>query len=73
MPKHIEAGIDPFTMKKQEKKLVLEKEKLRKLKNDLHAVKTQFGAKSLKSATEILESKNGNKSTAASDDQIKKQ
>ena len=39
-PKHLEAGIDPFTMKKQEKKVVLEKEKLRKLKNDLHAVKT---------------------------------
>ncbi len=39
-PKHTDSGIDPFTMKRQEKKVVLEKEKLRKLKNDLHAVKT---------------------------------
>jgi hypothetical protein len=38
--------------------VVHEKEKLRKLKNDLHAVKEQYGAKSMKSATEILKNKN---------------
>lgn len=60
-------------MKKQEKKLVLEKEKLRKLKNDLHAVKAKFGAKSLKGATEILANKNGTSSAPMTDDQIQKQ
>jgi len=45
-------------MKRQEKKVIHEKEKLRKLKNDLNAVKEQYGAKSMKSATEILKNKN---------------
>ena len=44
-------------MKRQEKKVGYEKEKLRKLKNDLHAVKEQYGAKSMKSASEILKNK----------------
>jgi regulator of ribosome biosynthesis len=32
-PKHVAAGIDPFTYKKQEKKIEKEKQSLRELKN----------------------------------------
>jgi len=32
-PKHAEAGVDPFTYKKNEKKIELEKQELRTLKN----------------------------------------
>ena len=34
-PKHIESGLDPFTYKKNEKKLEQEKQKLRELKNKI--------------------------------------
>ena len=33
-------GTDPFTLKRQEKKLTVEKEKMKKLKNDMQALKT---------------------------------
>lgn len=34
-PKHVEAGLDPFTYKKNEKKLEQEKQNLRTLKNQI--------------------------------------
>ena len=34
-PKHVAAGLDPFTYKKNEKKLEQEKQKLRELKNKI--------------------------------------
>ena len=36
-PKHDQAGVDPFTYAKQEKKAVLEKQKLAELKNKINA------------------------------------
>ena len=36
-PKHDQAGVDPFTYAKQEKKAALEKQKLAELKNKVHA------------------------------------
>ena len=36
-PKHDQAGVDPFTYAKQEKKAVLEKQKLAELKNKVNA------------------------------------
>lgn len=36
-PKHLEAGMDPFTYAKQEKKIVKEKQNLREIKNKLLA------------------------------------
>ena len=36
-PKHIASGLDPFTYKKNEKKLEQEKQKLRELKNKISA------------------------------------
>lgn len=36
-PKHVEAGMDPFTYKKHEKKIEKEKQNLRELKNKLLA------------------------------------
>ena len=46
--------VDPFTVKRQEKKLELEKEKMRKLKNDMHALKHAHGKTSLRGVHEIL-------------------
>ncbi len=71
-PKHEQAGVDPFTMKRQEKKLQLEKENMRKLKNDLHALKTQHGSKSLKKVTEILSSKPSNNTAGPSEEEVRK-
>jgi len=34
-PKHVEAGLDPYTYKKNEKKIELEKQNLRELKNQI--------------------------------------
>lgn len=59
-------GTDPFTVKRQEKKLQLEKEKLRKIKNDLHAVKTVHGKSSIKGVNEILAGPEGAKASAKS-------
>ena len=36
-PKHDEAGVDPFTYSKAEKRVKLEKQKLAELKNKVHA------------------------------------
>lgn len=36
-PKHREAGLDPFTYAKHEKKIVQEKQRLRELKNQITA------------------------------------
>ena len=36
-PKHDQAGVDPFTYAKQEKKAALEKQKLAELKNKVNA------------------------------------
>ena len=46
-PKHLEAGMDPFTFKKMEKKMVKEKQNLRELKNKVLAdgVNAKAGAK----------------------------
>ena len=55
-----EGGADPFTVQRQQKKLQLEKENLRRIKNELHAVKEQHGKKSLKGGvTEILNNNKG--------------
>jgi len=43
-PKH--EGSNPFTYEKQEKKLKVEKEKLKQLKNERYAAKQQNGGKS---------------------------
>jgi hypothetical protein len=67
------AGVDPFTMKRQEKKLVLEKEKMRKLKNDLHSLKTVHGSKSIRNVTEILSKKPSDKPAGPSHDDVRKQ
>lgn len=56
-----EGATDPFTLKRQQKKMEQEKEKMRKLKNDIHAIKTLHGKSSLKQATEIL--RHGNTSS----------
>jgi hypothetical protein len=64
------AGVDPFTMKRQEKKLVLEK---RKLKNDLHSLKTVHGSKSIRNVTEILSKKPSDKPAGPSHDDVRKQ
>ena len=73
-PKHDEAGVDPFTMQRQEKKLVLEKEKMRKLKNDLHSLKTVHGSKSIRNVTEILSKKPSDQKPAGpSHDEVRKQ
>ncbi len=53
-PSNEATGVDPFTQKRQEKKLQLEKEKLKKIKNDMHALKHTHGKSSLKGVTEIL-------------------
>ncbi len=46
---------------------------MRKLKNDLHALKTQHGSKSLKKVTEILSSKPSNNNTAGpSEEEVRK-
>jgi regulator of ribosome biosynthesis len=34
-PKHVEAGVDPFTYNKNEKKILVEKQNLRELKNKI--------------------------------------
>jgi regulator of ribosome biosynthesis len=44
-PKHVEAGLDPFTYKKMEKKLEKEKQDLRELKNKMLAAQTMTGSK----------------------------
>lgn len=49
--------MDPFTQKRQEKKLQLEKEKLRKIKNEMHALKEAHGKTSIKGVTEVLRGK----------------
>ena len=36
-PKHVESGLDPFTYKKNEKKIEKEKQNLRELKNKINA------------------------------------
>lgn len=36
-PKHVESGLDPFTYKKNEKKLQKEKQDLRQLKNQINS------------------------------------
>jgi hypothetical protein len=54
--------------------LVLEKEKMRKLKNDLHALKATHGSKSLKNVTNILSNKPADQKPAGpSQDEIRKQ
>jgi Ribosome biogenesis regulatory protein (RRS1) len=52
--KGLAEGTDPFTIKRQEKKLELEKENMKRLKNDLYALKETHGKKSIKGVTEIL-------------------
>lgn len=44
-PKHVAAGMDPFTYKKMEKKLEKEKQDLRELKNKMLAQQTMTGNK----------------------------
>ena len=56
-PKHVEAGIDPFTYKKNEKKLDQEKQKLRELKNKLTGTGAAGNTNPL---DHVLESKGGN-------------
>lgn len=76
---HEAAGVDPFTMKRQEKKMEQEKEKMRKLKNDLHSLKTMHGSKSIKNVTEILNNKKDavaaktGRNNGVSEDEIRKQ
>jgi hypothetical protein len=47
---------------------------MRKLKNDLHALKAQHGSKSLKKVTEILSSKpsNNNNTAGPSEEEVRK-
>ena len=52
------ATADPFTQKRQEKKLQLEKEKMKNVKNELYALKQMHGKKSIKGVTEILNNTN---------------
>ena len=55
----VEGGADPFTVKKQEKKMQLEKENLKRMKNELHAIKAQHGKSTLKKGVnEVLASSN---------------
>jgi len=57
-------GADPFTIKRQEKKMQLEKENLKKMKNELHAIKAQHGKSTLKKGVnEVLASSNQAKPT----------
>lgn len=60
--KGLAEGTDPFTIKRQEKKLQLEKESMKRLKNDLHALKEVHGKTSIKGVTEILQGKNSSHS-----------
>lgn len=64
-------GSDPFTIKKQEKKFQKEKENMRKMKNDLHAVKTMHGKSSLKSVTNILADKQSKNNSG--EEEVRKQ
>lgn len=56
-PKHVEAGVDPFTYKKNEKKLEQEKQNLRELKNKI----TMSGPAGLgkKGSDQILDNSEG--------------
>lgn len=45
---------------------------MRKLKNDLHALKAQHGSKSLKKVTEILSSKPSNAKAGPSEEEVRK-
>jgi regulator of ribosome biosynthesis len=57
-----EGGPDPFTIKRQEKQLQLEKENLKRMKNELHAIKATHGKSSLKKGVnEVLASSNQQK------------
>ena len=68
-PTNDATGVDPFTQKRQEKKLHLEKEKLRKIKNEMHALKEAHGKTSIKGVTEVLRGK----TDAANEAEVRKQ
>jgi len=60
-PKHVEAGMDPFTYKKMEKKLEKEKQDLRELKNKVLADGVK--AKGNKGKDQILDSSGSKEAT----------
>ena len=63
-PKHVEAGMDPFTYKKNEKKLEKEKAGLKQLKNQVLA--DGVTARNNKGKGEILDSKHVREAKGAS-------
>lgn len=70
-----EGDADPFTVKRQEKKLQLEKENLRRMKNEMHALKEIHGKSSIRGvANEILNNnKNSDTNNRKAEEEQRKQ